>query len=148
VLVVDETGFLKKGKHSVGVARQHSGTAGRVENCQAGVFLGYASRLGQPLIDRRLYLPEPFPVVKIANDCSVDLRLPALDAWHAPLRPRCRRPGVPDQLIADATVERAGLGTSGGEGDAVRMRMACRARCSCTVTFSRKALRLLGFVPI
>ena len=44
VLVVDETGFLKKGTHSVGVARQYSGTAGRVENCQVGVFLGYASR--------------------------------------------------------------------------------------------------------
>jgi SRSO17 transposase len=58
VLVVDETGFLKKGRHSVGVARQYSGTAGRVENCQVGVFLGYASRLGQALIDRRLYLPE------------------------------------------------------------------------------------------
>ena len=58
VLVVDETGFLKKGTHSVGVARQYSGTAGRVENCQVGVFLGYASGLGQALIDRRLYLPE------------------------------------------------------------------------------------------
>lgn len=58
VLVVDETGFLKKGVHSVGVARQYSGTAGRIENCQVGVFLGYASRFGQALIDRRLYLPE------------------------------------------------------------------------------------------
>jgi SRSO17 transposase len=58
VLVVDETGFLKKGEHSVGVARQYSGTAGRIENCQVGVFLGYASRFGQALIDRRLYLPE------------------------------------------------------------------------------------------
>ena len=43
VLVLDETGFLKKGRHSVGVARQYSGTAGRIENCQVGVFLGYAS---------------------------------------------------------------------------------------------------------
>jgi SRSO17 transposase len=58
VLVVDETGFLKKGSHSVGVARQYSGTAGRIENCQVGVFLAYASPLGQALIDRRLYLPE------------------------------------------------------------------------------------------
>jgi SRSO17 transposase len=58
VLGVDETGFLKKGTHSVGVARQYSGTAGRVENCQVGVFLGYASYLGQALVDRRLYLPE------------------------------------------------------------------------------------------
>jgi SRSO17 transposase len=58
VLVVDETGFLKKGTQSVGVARQYSGTAGRIENCQVGVFLAYASRFGQALIDRRLYLPE------------------------------------------------------------------------------------------
>jgi SRSO17 transposase len=58
VLVVDETGFLKKGTHSVGVARQYSGTAGRIENCQVGVFLSYASRWGHALIDRRLYLPE------------------------------------------------------------------------------------------
>lgn len=58
VLVVDETGFLKKGRHSVGVARQYSGTAGRIENCQVGVFLAYASRFGQALIDRRLYLPK------------------------------------------------------------------------------------------
>lgn len=58
VLVVDETGFVKKGVYSVGVARQYSGTAGRIENSQIGVFLGYASRYGQALIDRRLYLPE------------------------------------------------------------------------------------------
>jgi SRSO17 transposase len=51
-------GFVKKGMHSVGVGRQYSGTAGRVENCQVGVFLGYASPFGQALIDRRLYLPE------------------------------------------------------------------------------------------
>ena len=58
VLVVDETGFLKKGTHSVGVARQYSGTAGRIENCQIGVFVSYASRWGHALIDRRLYLPK------------------------------------------------------------------------------------------
>ena len=58
VLVLDETGFLKKGSHSAGVARQYSGTAGRIENCQIGVFLGYASPKGHALIDRRLYLPK------------------------------------------------------------------------------------------
>jgi SRSO17 transposase len=57
VLVVDETGFLKKGSKSVGVKRQYSGTAGRVENCQVGVFLAYASEQGQAFIDRELYLP-------------------------------------------------------------------------------------------
>src|SRR3954469_10052653 len=57
VLVLDETGFVKKGTKSAGVQRQYSGTAGRVENCQVGVFLGYASRHGHALIDRALYLP-------------------------------------------------------------------------------------------
>lgn len=58
VLVVDETGFLKKGTHSVGVARQYSGTAGRIENSQVGVFVSYASRFGHALVDRQLYLPK------------------------------------------------------------------------------------------
>lgn len=58
VLVVDETGFLKQGKHSCGVKRQYSGTAGRVENCQIGVFLSYASSKGHTPIDRRLYMPK------------------------------------------------------------------------------------------
>src|ERR687884_593825 len=58
VLVVDETGFLKKGTKSVGVARQYSGTAGRTENCQIGVFLAYASPKGRAFLDRALYLPK------------------------------------------------------------------------------------------
>src|ERR671932_911068 len=58
VLIVDETGFLKKGEHSVGVARQYSGTAGRIENVQIGVFLAYASSRGHSLLDRELYLPK------------------------------------------------------------------------------------------
>lgn len=58
VLVIDETGFLKKGTKSVGVARQYSGTAGRIENCQVGVFLTYASVRGRTFLDRELYLPE------------------------------------------------------------------------------------------
>jgi len=58
VLVVDETGFLKQGNKSCGVKRQYSGTAGRVENCQIGVFLTYASIKGHSPIDRRLYIPK------------------------------------------------------------------------------------------
>lgn len=58
VLVIDETGFLKKGIQSAGVARQYSGTAGRIENCQIGVFLTYRSAKGHALIDRHLYLPK------------------------------------------------------------------------------------------
>lgn len=57
VLVIDETGFLKQGAKSVGVKRQYSGTAGRIENCQIGVFLTYAAPAGHALLDRELYLP-------------------------------------------------------------------------------------------
>ena len=64
VLIVDETGFLKKGDKSAGVKRQYSGTAGRVENCQVGVFLAYASERGQAFIDRELYLPEEWVLDK------------------------------------------------------------------------------------
>lgn len=76
VLIVDETGFLKKGRHSAGVKRQYSGTAGRIENCQIGVFLGYASCWGQGLIDRALFLPEEW---------SVD-------------RARCQAAGIPSEV--------------------------------------------------
>jgi SRSO17 transposase len=57
VLIPDETGFLKKGDLSIGVQRQYSGTAGRIENCQVAVFLSYASPRGRALVDRRVYLP-------------------------------------------------------------------------------------------
>ena len=76
VLIVDETGFLKKGTKSVGVQRQYSGTAGRIENCQIGVFLGYASPHGRAFLDRELYLPQ---------------------AW-AQDRERRQEAGVPDAL--------------------------------------------------
>ena len=76
VLVVDETGFVKKGKKSAGVARQYSGTAGRRENSQVGVFLGYASRSGYAFIDRALYLPQE---------------------WTSD-RVRCREAGIPDEV--------------------------------------------------
>ncbi|MFE0026773.1 IS701 family transposase [Amycolatopsis sp. NPDC059021] len=76
VLIVDDTGFLKKGTMSAGVQRQYSGTAGRIENCQIGTFLAYASPRGHALIDRELYLPEP---------------------WIAE-RERCRRAGIPDEI--------------------------------------------------
>jgi SRSO17 transposase len=76
VLVVDETGFLKKGTKSAGVQRQYSGTAGRIENCQIGVFMAYASPRGHALIDRELYLPE---------------------SWTKD-RPRRREAGIPDEV--------------------------------------------------
>jgi SRSO17 transposase len=76
VLIADDTGFLKKGTRSAGVQRQYSGTAGRTENCQVGMFLAYASVHGHALIDRELYLPRSW-----ADD-----------------RDRCRAAGIPDQV--------------------------------------------------
>ena len=58
VLMFDESGFVKKGTNSAGVARQYCGTIGKVENCQVGVFMGYASRKGYTLVDTRLFFPE------------------------------------------------------------------------------------------
>jgi SRSO17 transposase len=58
VLIVDETGFIKKGMRSAGVGRQYTGTTGKIDNCQIGVFLAYATPAGRALIDRELYLPK------------------------------------------------------------------------------------------
>lgn len=69
MLVIDETGFLKKGKKSVGVQRQYSGTAGRIENCQIGVFLAYESQREHTLVDRELYLPKSW--TQDAERCRV-----------------------------------------------------------------------------
>lgn len=86
VLIADETGFLKKGTSSVGVQRQYTGTAGRIENSQVAVFLAYASSTGRALIDRRLYLP----------------------ACWAQDKDRCTAAGVPEQT-AFATKPRLAL---------------------------------------
>jgi SRSO17 transposase len=86
VLGVDETGFVKKGEASVGVARQYSGAAGRIENCQIGVFVGYASRFGQAWIDRRLYLPEAW-----AKDGAATSALSWAGAFLAKLEAELRR---------------------------------------------------------
>ncbi len=92
ILVVDETGFLKKGEKSAGVQRQYSGTAGRRENCQIGTFLTYASPRGHTFLDRALYLPA---------------------SWTDD-RGRCRAAGIPDEVAfatkpaqAQALLERA-----------------------------------------
>jgi SRSO17 transposase len=107
ILVVDETGFPKQGSHSVGVARQYSGTLGKIGNCQIGVFLGYVSSKGHVALDRELFLPQ---------------------AWSSD-RPRCRRAGVPEDIehqtkpqLAVQMLERAldgGVPTAWVTGDEV-----------------------------
>ena len=79
VLVVNETGFLKKGTKSVGVQRQYSGTARRVENCQIGVFLAYASTKGRTLLDRELYLPHAATVKRAKAEQSSEK---AIEIWQ------------------------------------------------------------------
>ena len=79
VLIVDETGFLKKGEKSVGVARQYTGTAGDTVNCQVGVFLAYSSEKGAAFLDRALYLPRAWtddPATKGRGRRSRGDRLP------------------------------------------------------------------------
>ena len=66
VLVIDETGFLKQGKASCGVGRQHTGSAGKITNCQIGVFAGHVSRHGHAFIDRALYLPKAGRTILLA----------------------------------------------------------------------------------
>jgi SRSO17 transposase len=83
VFVLDDTGFGKQGKKSVGVARQYSGTLGKVGNCQVGVFLAYVSAQGHALVDKALYLPK---------------------AWTDD-RPRCRAAGVPEEISYQSKAE-------------------------------------------
>lgn len=85
IAIVDETGFLKKGTRSVGVKRQYSGTAGKIENCQIGTFLSYATAKGQVFLDRRLYLPEEW-----CDDPQ-----------------RCQRAKVPEEVIFQSKPEQA-----------------------------------------
>ena len=77
ILVVDETGFPKQGRQSAGVARQYTGTLGKIANCQIGVFLGYATSGGHVGLDRALFVPQE---------------------WFAD-RERCRRAGIPDEVV-------------------------------------------------
>jgi SRSO17 transposase len=121
VLVVDETGFPKQGRHSAGVARQYAGTLGKIANCQIGVFLGYATPGGHVGLDRALFVPQE---------------------WFT-VRARCQRAGIPDEVVhrtkprlALAMIERAldaGVPAAWVTGDEVygndgKLRRALEAR--------------------
>ena len=90
IVVLDETGFLKKGRMSAGVARQYSGTAGRIENVQIGVFASYVSRMGHTLIDRELYLPKEWTEDRDRCDRA---GIPQNRAFHT-------KPALARQLLA------------------------------------------------
>jgi SRSO17 transposase len=123
VLVIDETGFLKQGKASCGVARQYTGSAGKITNCQIGVFATYVSRHGHAFIDRALYLPKSWTddplrlrATYVPNDIDFATK-PRLAAW---MIARAAATGVPFSWVAADSVY--GVGemsvTSGSWGKA------------------------------
>jgi SRSO17 transposase len=106
-LVIDETGFLKKGPKSVGVQRQYSGTAGRSENCQLGVFLSYARPKGHTLLDRELYLPKSWtenPARCQQADVPADVTFATKPALAARMLWRTLAAGVPAAWVIGDTV--------------------------------------------
>jgi SRSO17 transposase len=102
VLIFDETGFLKKGTRSAGVGRQYSGTAGRIENCQIGVFLVYAGRAGRTFLDRELYLPKAWvddPARCAAAGVDVDREFATKPELAITMLRRAHQAGVPAKWV-------------------------------------------------
>src|SRR5215210_2997736 len=140
VLALDETGFLKKGDKSAGVQRQYSGTAGRIENCQVGVFLGYASRHGRALVDRALYLPERW--VRDAARCAAagipeGLTLTTKPQLGLAMLDRALEADVPFAWVAGDSVY--------GADHRIRRRLEARGRGYVLAVTSGQRL---GFVPV
>ena len=107
VLVIDETGFLKQGKASCGVARQYTGSAGKITNCQIGVFATYASRHGHAFIDRALYLPKSWadnPVRRKATHVPHDIDFATKPQLATQMIARAETVGVPFRWVAADSV--------------------------------------------
>jgi SRSO17 transposase len=107
VLVIDETGFLKQGKASCGVARQYTGSAGKITNCQIGVFAAYVSRHGHAFIDRALYLPKSWaddPVRLKAASVPSDVSFATKPRLAAAMIERAIAARVPFRWVAADTV--------------------------------------------
>jgi SRSO17 transposase len=135
-----ETGFLKKGDKSAGVQRQYSGTAGRIENCQVGVFLGYASRHGQALIDRALYLPERWtrdPARCAAAGIPEGLTLATKPKLGLAMLDRALEADVPFAWVAGDSVY--------GADHRIRRRLEARQRGYVLAVTSGQRL---GFIPV
>jgi SRSO17 transposase len=140
VLVPDETGFLKKGDKSAGVQRQYSGTAGRIENCQVGVFLGYAGRHGRALIDRALYPPERWigdPARCAAAGVPTGLALTTKPKLGLAMVDGALEAGVPFAWVAGDSVY--------GADHRIRRRLEARGRGYVLAVTSGQRL---GFVPV
>jgi SRSO17 transposase len=116
VLIVDETGFLKKGEKSVGVARQYTGTAGKKENCQIGVFLAYASEKGAAFIDRALYLPREWadePARREEAQVPEEVKFATKGELAKRMLRRAFEAGVPAQWVVADTVYGTARGLRG-----------------------------------
>ncbi len=140
VLVLDETGFLKKGDKSAGVQRQYSGTAGRIENCQVGVFLGHAGRHGRALIDRALHLPERWigdPARCAAAGIPAGPALTTKPKLGLAMLDRALEAGVPFAWVAGDSVY--------GADHRIRRRLEARGRGYVLAVTSGQRL---GFVPV
>ena len=120
--VVDETGFLKKGSHSVGVKRQYSGTAGKIENCQIGTFLSYATAKGHVFLDRRLYLPQEWcndPARRAEAKVPPDVVFQTKPAQALAMLRHAWEAGVPmrwvagDEIYGEAVALRDAIAASG-----------------------------------
>src|SRR4051794_12665406 len=135
VLVLDETGFIKKGTKSVGVQRQYSGTAGRIENCQIGVFLGYASRHGHALIDRALYLPEVWANDPARRDAA---GVPAETVFTT--KPQLGRQMLARAFAAGGPCRGGSGGSVGGGGYALRRSIEKSGRGYVLAVTSRQRL--------
>src|ERR671929_1344878 len=140
VLVLDETGFLKKGDKSAGVQRQYSGTAGRIENCQVGVFLGYASRHGQALIDRALYLPKGW-----TGDAVRRAAAGIPDAVGFATKPKLGLAMLERALAAGVPFAWVGGDCVYGADHRIRRRLEARQR---GYVLAVTAKQRLGFVPV
>ena len=113
VLIVDETGFLKKGNKPVGVARQYTGAAGKRENCQVGVFLCYTSEKGAAFIDRALYLPKEWaddPARREEAGVPAAVRFATKGELAKKMLKRAFEAGVPARWVAADTVYGAARG--------------------------------------
>ncbi len=116
VLVIDETGFLKQGKASCGVGRQYTGSAGKITNCQIGVFASYVSRHGHAFIDRALYLPKAWrsdPARMAAAHVPPETNFATKPAIALAMIERAMAAGVPFAWVAaDSVYGVAGIGTA------------------------------------
>lgn len=102
VLIVDETGFIKKGKKSVGVQRQYTGTTGKIDNCQIGVFLSYFTNKGKAFIDRELYLPEVWAEDKARReeaDVPIKVKFATKPELAKRMLKRAFKAGVPSKWV-------------------------------------------------